>query len=239
MKPILLRTGRPVPALRDSHGEYESWFARQLGWPTDRLHLLDCTAVDASLPDAAGVDGVFVTGSSSSVHAREPWSVRAGAWLAEAHAAGVPILGVCYGHQLLADALGGRAGPNPNGREIGLCEIEIAIEDPLFEGLSRVFSALETHTDAVLELPPGATVLAHNARTTVQAMAIGPTTRTVQFHPEFDAVALRAVIAARAVLIDAESGPGTAARLHAAVVDVPTGPAILRNFARHFLGTGP
>ncbi len=238
MKPILLRTGRPVSDLLASHGEYEAWFARRLGWPVDRLEVIDGTDVDAPLPAPGGVDGVFVTGSSSSVHHQEPWSVRCGAWLAEAHDAGVPILGVCYGHQLLADTLGGAAGPNPHGREIGVCDIEVIVDDPLFEGLGPLFPAIETHVDAVLDLPPGATVLARTPLTPVQAMALGPNTRTVQFHPEFDAEAIRTVIAARAHLIDAESGPGAAERLLAAVVECDTGATLLRNFARHWLGLG-
>lgn len=238
MRPVILMTGHTFADLRARRGDFDDWFAAAVGWPKSRFHVVDAIG-GAPLPDARGVDGVIVTGSAASVHDREPWSVRAGEWLAEAAAAGVPVLGVCYGHQLFADALGGRSEPNPNGREIGVAEVEVVADDPLFEGLPRVFPVLQTHVDAVTAPPPGARVLAGNENTPIQAMAIGDHVRTVQWHPEFDADVIRHYIGARADQIDAEMGPGAAERLAARVVDVPTGRPLMRNFFRHYLGVEP
>lgn len=234
MKPILLKTGRTFDELKARRGDYEQWFAAALGWPVDQLTVIDGTDLDAILPDPA-VDGLIITGSPASVHHREAWSERCGAWIKQVVEAGVPTLGVCYGHQLLGDVFGGEVGPNPNGREMGVVEMQITAHDPLFEGLPTRFPVIETHTDAVNAAPAGAKILAATENTPVQAMAWGDHCRSVQWHPEFDADIIRHYIKARAELIDAEGGPGAAQRLLETVVDVRSGPTIMSNFARHWL----
>ena len=75
------------------------------------------------------------------------------AWLRDAAHAGVPLFGICYGHQLLAHALGGEVGDNPNGREMGTIDLELhphAADDPLFAGLPMQFPAQATHLQSVL-----------------------------------------------------------------------------------------
>lgn len=232
MRPVILKTGKTFDELSARRGCYEHWFARALGWPLERFEVIDALAMG---PLPAEADAVLVTGSPASVHEREPWSVAAGEWLQRVVRAGVPVLGVCYGHQLLGDVFGGQVGRNPNGREIGVVEVE-ADDDPLFEGLPRRFPVIQTHKDAVNTPPPGARVLARNTQTPVQALAFGDRVRTVQWHPEFDADIIRTYLTARAHLIDEESGPGTTERLLGEVTEVETGPIIMRNFARHFLG---
>ncbi|MCP4245761.1 MAG: glutamine amidotransferase, partial [bacterium] len=170
-----------------------------------------------------------------SVHKRPDWSVAAGRWAVEAVRAGVPTLGVCYGHQLLGDALDGDVGPNPNGREMGTLAVELLdADEPLFEGLGGSPKVVLTHSDAVNVAPEGARIIARSDWTPVQAMAIGKTTRTVQWHPEFDADIIAIYIQQRAHLIDAEFEPGTAKRWLEAVVENDTGPRLLRNWVAHY-----
>lgn len=231
MRPLILKTGSAIPELIGRRGDFEHYFAKVLGLSERQYDVLDARFA-LHLPQPAGVDAVIVTGSASAVHDHEPWSVQTGVFLKAVIAAGRPVLGVCYGHQLIADALGGRTGRNPNGREIGLVLVSVLEVDPLLEGLPPVFPAFATHQDAVLEAPPWTRVLAGNRNSPVQAMALGPRTRTVQFHPEFDADIMRSYLDARASVVDAELGPGTARRLREQVVDVDTGRIILSNFVR-------
>src|SRR5262245_61079370 len=87
------------------------------------------------LPAPESPAGVVVTGSSAMVSHREPWSELTAEWLARAVELGTPVLGICYGHQLLAHALGGAVGRNPRGREIGTVEVRSLLpgqQDPLF-----------------------------------------------------------------------------------------------------------
>ncbi len=225
---MILKTGYSFAELRARIGDFEMWFARNIGWPVDRFQVIDALAGDP-FPDAASVDPVIVTGSAKSVHHKEPWSVRAGEWLADVVRAEVPVLGVCYGHQLLGDVFGGDVGTNPNGREMGVCEVEIAVEHPLFYGLPSRLPVFETHTDVVNRAPDGAQVLAGNANTPIQAMQLGSSV-SVQWHPEFNADILRHYITARAEIVDAELGAGTAARLLSEVVELGNGSILLRNF---------
>src|SRR3546814_4405831 len=81
---------------------------------------------------------------------RRDWSEATAAWLREAAHAGVPVFGICYGHQLLAHALGGEVGDNPNGRKMGTVAVDLlpaAADDPLFAGLPDRFLAQATRSE--------------------------------------------------------------------------------------------
>src|SRR5690606_27402387 len=131
-----------------------------------------------ALPGRDGFAGVLVTGSAAMVTERLDWSERAAGWLREAAHAGVPVFGICYGHQLLAHALGGEVGDNPNGREMGTVAIDLlpdAASDPLFAGLPASFPAQATHLQSVLRAPEGATVLARSVHDACHAFRWGDT----------------------------------------------------------------
>ena len=106
-------------------------------------------------------------------------------------------------------------------------------DDPLFEGLPGRFGVWQSHCDEVVEPPACARVIARNAHSAVQAMAIGERCRTVQWHPEFSEGVMRHYISARAHLIDAERGEGAAAALLATQPNtLHSGAVVLSNFAR-------
>jgi GMP synthase (glutamine-hydrolysing) len=239
MRPVILKTGTTFPELAAQRGDYEDWFAKTAGRPLSDFHVVDATDPMAVYPEAAGIDGLLITGSPARVHDHEPWSVRAGEWAKLVVEAGIPTLGVCYGHQLLGDVFGGDVGLSPNGREMGVIDVTRLADDPLFEGIPEVFPTVLTHLDSVNKAPLGWKVLATNEQTPVQAMAWGKNCRTVQFHPEFDHEIIAFFIRARAELIDAERGPGTAKQWLANVRPIGTGPTILRNFLSHWLNFHP
>jgi GMP synthase (glutamine-hydrolysing) len=120
-----------------------------------------------------------VSGSQTSVYDDHETTE----WVRRAHAAGVPILGICWGHQFLAQTLGGRV-VDMGESELGYREVSRVGQDPLFEGLPEQFTSVETHSDRVAELPPGATTLARNDLG-LQAFRVG-SAWGVQFHPEYD-----------------------------------------------------
>ncbi|MFC7097450.1 type 1 glutamine amidotransferase [Halobaculum marinum] len=142
------------------------------------------------LPETFDFDGVVITGSRSSVYWDEEWIDPLVEWTAEAAERGLPILGVCYGHQVLAEALGGRVG-GMDDFEIGYNQIGHTGDDELFAGIGEEFTVFTTHGDAVLELPPGAELLAEN-EFGVHAFRKGHTWG-VQFHPEYDVETAREV----------------------------------------------
>lgn len=197
MKPILIiRTGRAPDAIRSRHGDFPHWFRLCARLPKARLQVIDVAAGEA-LPAAQDVAGALITGSAAMVTERAAWSERTAGWIRDAMDAQLPLFGVCYGHQLMAHALGGRVDYLPGGREIGTQPIEVlqaARQDPLADSLPAVFRAHTTHEQSVLEIPPGATVLAKSARDPHHLLRYGPNAISVQFHPEFNADVMRAYI---------------------------------------------
>ena len=98
------------------------------------------------------------------------------------------MFGVCYGHQLLAHALGGKVGYNPTGSELGTQTVELlppAAGDQLLDGLPASFPAQMLHAQTVLQPPPGAAVLARSDQDPHQMFRVGPNVFSTQFHPEF------------------------------------------------------
>lgn len=134
-------------------------------------------------PSTDGFDAVIVTGSRASVYWNETWIDPLVEFVAEAAESGVPILGVCYGHQVLASALGGRVA-GMDEFELGYNEIQQVNDDPLFSGIDPRFTAFTTHGDHVVDLPPGSTLLAKNEYA-IHGFRVG-NAWGVQFHPEYD-----------------------------------------------------
>ncbi|WP_257460704.1 glutamine amidotransferase [Archangium lipolyticum] len=240
---LLLKAGDAAHSVRLGVGDYEHWFVESLAPGGCRFDILHVHR-GARLPDsAAGYDAVMMTGSPASVTQPEPWMERAAEFMLGAAAHGVPVLGVCFGHQLLAHAHGARVVRNHHGREIGTVEVSLSEEgrqDPLFDGLPERFVVQATHEDIVEQAPTGANVLAGNANTPVQALAFGPLIRGVQFHPEVHPAAMRALILARAEKLEVEArarGHGCGERvprLLAGIAPSPAGQRILRNFVERF-----
>jgi len=230
---ILVQTGNTLPAIAAQKGDFDAMFLRGLfgDSPREDVVLVDPREGDA-LPDPSEADAVLVTGSASMVTERLDWSERTKDWLPSVLEADIPLLAVCYGHQLLAEATGGKVGPNPNGREIGTIEVTLTDDgraDPLLGSLEGPVLAMQsTHVESVLELPPSATLLGHTPLDPHQSFRVGERAWGVQFHPEIDADVSRWYVEGRAEIIRGE-GLDPDARA-AGVRDTPAGPRLLRRF---------
>ena len=233
----ILKLGDTLPSVAARRGDFEDWIAAGLGLPPSRMRSLEIHTGDP-LPSQDSVAAVVLSGSAAMVTEEEEWSERTAAWLAQIVRAGLPVLGICYGHQLLAHALGGRVGDNPRGREIGTVEValEAAEDDPLFGGFASVLCVQASHLQSVLRLPPGARRLAANAADPNHAFRVAPRAWGVQFHPEFDADITRGYLRERSEALAAE-GLDAAALMRSAR-DSPDGGALLRRFGELACGDG-
>ena len=149
---------RPRIALLDaSHGDPNTPrnFRRELD-----ADLTVFAASEGRLPDTYDFDALVVSGSRSSVYDDEAWIDATRTWVRGAIDRGLPALGICWGHQLLADALGGTVEPMDE-YELGYRTVEHAGDD-IFEGVPESFTVFTTHSDAVTELPEGADRIAEN-----------------------------------------------------------------------------
>jgi GMP synthase (glutamine-hydrolysing) len=192
---------------------FRSVVARLL--PEARCDVLFAADADGDLPPGtalAAYDGMLWSGSPLTVHREDDPRVRRQIELARrAYDAGVAAYGSCWGMQVAAVAAGGVCVRHPFGRELGVVrKIALTPEGrahPFFAGKPPVFDSLGIHEDEVTHLPADALVLASNAHTRVQAVAIGHGDGSfwgVQYHPEFDLRELAGIIRMRAALLAAE-----------------------------------
>lgn len=150
----------------------------------------DAVELDAGeeIPSFDGYDALWVMGGPMDVweEDRHPWLATEKRAIRSAVERGLPYMGVCLGHQLLAAAMGGRVGKAPQA-EVGVLDVALTDagrRDPLFEGLAPVFKALQWHGAEVAATPPGAVVLAESPLCRVQAMRVGRWAYGLQYHTE-------------------------------------------------------
>jgi GMP synthase (glutamine-hydrolysing) len=186
---------------------------------------------------------MVITGSPRSLVEPEPWMDDAAAFVRKADDAGVPVLGVCFGHQLVGYAYGGRVRQNPNGWEVGTVEVELTDDgarDPLFAGLGPRLRVNQSHRDEVGLLGPTTRVLAAGAHTPHQAIAVGDHVRGVQFHPEMNAPVIQRIIAHRRMILSDDAVRRCRAgycvdTLIAGSTDTPDAERVLVNFVEQFV----
>lgn len=238
MRFLLVKTGDTADSIQRACGDFDRMFLEKIG------DLIDVRVVqahrDEPLPPVGEVDAMLMTGSPYSVTTMEPWAESLSEWTRALVDADRPVLGVCYGHQLLAHALGGRVEKNPLGYEIGTISVDLTPEgekDPLLGGLGgRPLRFNSVHGDAVTELPDGATVLASNRMSTVQAFSVGDRVWGVQFHPEITKRIMEMYLEERRyrVVADAERAgldPEAAVEeVRRGIEETPHGAALLRAF---------
>lgn len=221
---LLIQTGEAPEPIYARLGGFAEWFRAAMELAPEQLRIVRVDQGER-LPAIDGVAGAVITGSGAMVTDRECWSEDTAAWLRDAMDIELPLFGVCYGHQLLALALGGEVGWLPGGREIGTQNIacdpsqvsgrEIGTQtgslvdaiddgDPLCGALPVRFPAHTTHRQSVLTPPRGARVLARSDLDPHQILRYGARAISTQFHPEFTARTMRAYLDAREDVLQGE-----------------------------------
>ena len=205
-KILILKTGNTIKSLLDSGNDFEDWFIACSGLSKSRF-VVRSLHFGESLVNLNRISAIIITGSPAFITDEEAWNFIGASYIKEAHKSGIPILGVCYGHQLIAWTFGGKVEFNKEGRSIGTISInlkESAKNDLLFGGLPERFNVNVSHQQSVVRLPPDAVKLAVSSSNILQAFRLGEKTWGIQFHPEFSKKIIREYIHERAFAIREE-----------------------------------
>lgn len=181
------------PDLVRDHGDYEDMF-RRLFAAQEEVEIVPYDVVGGVIPaDPSECDAWITTGSRHSVNDEEPWIGELEEFVRRVAAAGTPFVGICFGHQMLAKALGGSVARAGSGWGVG--SMEVAVREDI--GLGPSFRLLNSHQDQVETLPPGAELLGGNEHCPVSMIRVGEAMVGIQGHPEFDPAYLTVLLQER------------------------------------------
>jgi GMP synthase-like glutamine amidotransferase len=196
----LLRTGGPPPELAGLFGSYDAMFERLLG-PGFALRAYDVQGGTAP-PSPDAHPAFLITGSAAAVYEPLPWIAALLAFLREAKGR-AKLVGICFGHQAMAEALGGRVEKSERGWGIGLQEYQLWDSAPwMGEAPPGRIAVPVSHQDQIVVPPPGARLLAGNAFTPFGLLEYDDAI-SMQFHPEFEPAYARALIEHRRARVPA------------------------------------
>ncbi|WP_026970660.1 glutamine amidotransferase-related protein [Aliagarivorans marinus] len=193
------------PALAAEYGEYYEMFIEHLRAQNSTLTFEVFQAIDGQLPPLTGYAGYLITGSRHNAHDDEPWIVELVAWCQQAYQQGQKLAGICFGHQLLARALGGVTANSDKGWGLGCATTEL-IQAPSWASKAestRPFHLLVSHQDQVQQLPNEATLLARSEFCPLFMYQVGEQVFCVQGHPEFAKGYAKALIDKREDILSA------------------------------------
>lgn len=230
-KIFIIKAGNTFSDIENRFGGFDQWTREIMGKVSLEVLSIDVNN-NFQLPDVKECAGVVITGSHAMVTEKLAWSELIAQWIPKLIEVKIPLLGICYGHQLLAHALGGEVGFHSKGKEIGTVKVDLlsdGLEDFLFQDVADTFKAHVTHAQTVLKLPTAAIRLAKNSFEPNHAFRIGECAWGVQFHPEFSDVIMRLYIEKQEE--DLEKSGRNLAGILKNIARTPQSTLILKNFA--------
>jgi GMP synthase-like glutamine amidotransferase len=182
-------------------------------------------------PDAC--DAWLCTGSRYSAYDTMPWVGALAQFIRDVHGSKKAFVGICFGHQMLAQALGGEVAKSEQGWGVGVLDLEVVKAEPWMQPAKPLVRIQHMHQDQVQRLPPGAVVLGRSAHCEVGMFRVGETMLGIEGHPEFTAEFAEALIRARRARI----GPERVDAALKTVKEPNDGPLVGRWIARFLRAT--
>ena len=187
MKIAIVETGRPPPAIRSDFPGYPAMFERLLSPALPEARFATLPWIDAPVAPADEFDAFLITGSPAGVYEDHDWLPPLFSLIRSLADAGVPQIGVCFGHQAIAQALGGEVTKSPKGWGLGRHTYDIVESPPFIDPASGTIALAASHQDQVVSPPPGAQLAARSDFANYAALWYPDAPAlTFQGHPEFD-----------------------------------------------------
>lgn len=187
------------------YGQYPDMFAALFQSIDPKITFTVFNAVDGELPkDVHAADAYLITGSKYGVNDGFPWIASLEDFVRVLHTTSKKVIGICFGHQLIAKALGGTVIKSPKGWGIGVLQNQIVRPKEWMHPTRPQFNLLASHQDQVVVLPPGAQLLASSEFCPNNMMQVGETMLSLQGHPEFIKAYAKEVMQSRKHILEEE-----------------------------------
>ena len=191
MKIAVLQTGRAPDELRPDHGDYDEMCETLIDIPSTTETF---AVLDGEFPERIDAfDALLITGSKHGVYEEHDWIAPLENLIRDAYEKKIKTIGVCFGHQIIAQALGGRVEKSDKGYGVGVMDYELNLPD----GSTRHVSLCAWHQDQVVSPPPGAAVLARSEFCEFAGLRYGDEIISFQAHPEFSKEYMAALLVQR------------------------------------------
>jgi GMP synthase (glutamine-hydrolysing) len=208
MKSILIiKCGETIPHIKSQFGDFEDWIIKISGLPRDNFKIINLPQGD-QLRHPLDFTSTIITGSHFNTNQRFPWIKQLKDWIITARYSNAPILGIGFGFQIIAEALGGKVIQNTDGQFLSKSFINVTasgINDQLFKNVGASFESYLNHSRHVTSVPPEIEILA--STTTGKIMAIRSNKIFgIQFHPEISEKVFKMYIKSSSLPISAHLG---------------------------------
>lgn len=210
----ILQADSVLPQFRDEFGDYPDMFASLLDGAAERIPDVDLEiavyrATEMEFPEAADAcDGYVITGSKYSVYDDLPWIPALADFVGQAMKADVRVVGICFGHQLLAHFFGGSTQPAGVGWCVGVHDTQVVEKRSWMQPAVERLGLLSSHKDQVVQLPEGAAVFARSTACPNAGFTLGDRVLTLQGHPEFAKPYSAALMGHREAILGPETYAG-------------------------------
>ncbi|WP_462280525.1 glutamine amidotransferase [Salinivirga cyanobacteriivorans] len=188
-KLLIVKTGSTYDSIKKNHGDFEDMIIAASGITKEKFDVFDARDESLTFPLPDKYAGIIITGSHDMLTYNDDWMQDLKDWINTITDTDTPTLGICFGHQAMAEAFGGVVDYRDWGPEVGYVKVKFdaeAYNDELFSLLYDKCSVYQYHSQSVIELPRGATLLATNSIDPVQAIRYNSHMWSCQFHPEFN-----------------------------------------------------
>lgn len=194
----ILETGIPPEGYAEKYGSYPQMFQQLLNDSDAQLDFRFYQVLEGEIPtDPSLCDAWLITGSKFGVYEEHSWIPPLSELVRQAYQADIPVVGICFGHQLVVQALGGKVIKSEKGWSLGVAQYQIKQKAPWMRDAPETFSIQAYHQDQVIELPSDTQVIAASDFCPYAALNIADKVITFQGHPEFSSTYIKALLTNR------------------------------------------